>query len=276
MDKAEYYKSMIINDYPDSDYAKIILDPEYNKVLEMKRNAAENLYASTYDYFIQEKFIKVHENTELADSLYSKSPAMPKFTYLRALTYGKEDKFDDFIATLEKIVRSYPDSEVKPVAEHTLSLYKTRLGTDSTFKIGDTIVPEPKKEYPYSYDKKAIHFYVCVVNIMNQDMNALKFAFSDYNTKYFSQTKLTISNVFLDDKRQIVTISNFKDKERAMVYYNAVNDEKEIFGSASLSGFNQFIISTENYPKFYRNKDVEQYLEFFNDYYFNEDEEENE
>lgn len=270
--KAEYYKNIIINDYPESDYAKIILDPEYNKILEKKRNAAEILYASTYDFFLQEDYPKVYENAELADSLYAKSPAMPKFAYLKALSLGKEDRFDEFIASLEHIVKSYTESEVKPIAEHTLGLYSDRLSNDSTYQIGDTVVPEPKKQYPYNYNEKAIHFYVCVVNIMDMDMNKLKIAFSDYNQKYFSQTKLTISNVFLDDKRQIITISNFKGKERAMVYYNAVVDELEIFKDADLSGFDQFIISTENYPKFYRDKNVDLYDEFFNEYYFNEEE----
>ncbi len=271
-DRAEYYKNLILDNYPESDYAKIIKDPAYNEVLEKRRNAAENLYASTYNYFLDERFDKVIVNHNIADSLYAKSPAMPKFAYLKALSYGKEEKMQEFIQSLESFVQKYPKSELEPRASRTLSLLRERTKGDSTYSFSDSIGKPKEKQYPYTFDSSAIYLYVCIVNIKDLNLNDLKIAFSDYNTKYFSLSKLTISSVFLDDVRQIITISNFKGIEKAMVYYKAVNDEEEIFGSLNPADYQQFLISSENYPKFYRNKDVKLYMEYFRKFILGEEE----
>lgn len=264
--RAEYYKNLIISQYPDSDYAKIIEDPDYNKVIEKQRNAAEIFYASTYNYYTDNRLSEVLKNCNTADSLYKSSEAISKFVYLKALAYAKQKNTNDFVATLEYLVKEYPDSEQKPIAEKTLKLLNERLKGDSTFVIGDS-VSFTKKQYPYKYNTQTIHFYVCVVDIMKVDINKLKIAFSNFNTEYFRLTKLKISNLFLDDRNQLITISNFPDSERAMIYFNAVKQEPEVFGQFPQDAFVQFVITTENYPIFYRNKDIKTYSEFFSEYY---------
>ena len=42
------YKNRIIAGYPDSDYAKILKDPNYNLELEAARNRVNTLYEETY------------------------------------------------------------------------------------------------------------------------------------------------------------------------------------------------------------------------------------
>ncbi len=42
--KRDYYKNMIIRDYPDSDYAMIIQDPSYYLKLGEERNREKTLY----------------------------------------------------------------------------------------------------------------------------------------------------------------------------------------------------------------------------------------
>jgi hypothetical protein len=41
-----------------------------------------------------------------------------------------------------------------------------------------------------------------------------------------------------------------------------------VFAGQDKSEFKGFVIAQENYPVFYKDKDVDKYLKFFNKYYF--------
>jgi hypothetical protein len=60
--------------------------------------------------------------------------------------------------------------------------------------------------------------------------------------------------------KQILSVKRFRNKDEAMDYYNNIN--------TVLKDFNQdqyihFVISIQNYPTFYKNKNIETYEKFF-------------
>jgi hypothetical protein len=80
--------------------------------------------------------------------------------------------------------------------------------------------------------------------------------------KNFADSRLSMSNIFLDDRRQIITVTNFRDKDLGMEYF------RKMMAAPGLSNFKteaitSFIISVDNYPVFYQDKNVEEYLRFF-------------
>jgi hypothetical protein len=114
------------------------------------------------------------------------------------------------------------------------------------------------------YDEDAVHLYVMIVTLSKSvKISDLKNLISDYNTKNFSRDNLTISNIYLNDNQQIVTIANFQDKEKAMLYYNDIKNNKDIFSKLKPSDCIQFVISADNYTKMYKNKDEDNYYLFF-------------
>jgi len=101
----------------------------------------------------------------------------------------------------------------------------------------------------------------------NININELKYKVSDYNTKYYSLSNLSISNVFLNDRNQLITVSSFENKEKVMSYYNSIKDNKEVFIKIDPSKVIQFVITVENYGTFYKDKSIEKYIEFFEQAY---------
>ena len=66
----------------------------------------------------------------------------------------------------------------------------------------------------------------------------------------------------------MITVNNFDNDEKAMDYYISIQNNPYIFTKLENSGgYDDFVISAENYPIFYRNKDIKQYLRFFEKYY---------
>lgn len=266
--KADYYKNLILKNYPESDYAKIILNPDYYKIIEQNRNIVNNFYASTYSFFNNKEYFKTIDYCIKSDSLYPNNELRPKFALLKAHSFAYSGKMQDYETELNNIIKTHPKSDEKPLAENmlaVLSKYKaSNNGTLPDINKPDNDSASLANKYPYKYDSTSLYFYVMVIDMMNADINELKIRYSDYNNKYFGLSKLTISAFFLDDYRQMITVSKFQNLESALIYYNAVKEDKEIFDKYHPRDIQQFVISTDNYPILYKNKKVEQYLKYFN------------
>jgi hypothetical protein len=62
----------------------------------------------------------------------------------------------------------------------------------------------------------------------------------------------------------LVTVKTFDGKEKAMNYYNFMNDKsRHVFDDLAPGTFTTFIISAENYTVFYKEKNIQEYQDFF-------------
>jgi tetratricopeptide (TPR) repeat protein len=87
--KMELYKNKIIAEYPESDYAKLLKDPNYKLELEAARNRVTTLYEETYLAFERQQYRTaiIYSNDALAN--YNDENLMPRFAYLKAVSRGK-------------------------------------------------------------------------------------------------------------------------------------------------------------------------------------------
>lgn len=267
--KSEYYKNQILTKYPDSDYAKIILDPDYYKQIQASRNLAVKLYKETYLAYQDQQYSVVIQNSDKAINNYTDQELLAKFMYLRALALGITNSVDTLKSSLQGLITTYPNAEVQPLAKLIL---ERLTGVDTITAQGDATIAGGSLETTsaislYNYDANAIHLYALVVNIKDVNINALKIKISDFNQKYYSLDDLSITSVFLDDTHQIITVSNFADKENAIDYYDAINRSEYIFTTIRNTDYKDFVISVDNYPVFYKNRGIEQYMSFYQENY---------
>jgi hypothetical protein len=66
-----------------------------------------------------------------------------------------------------------------------------------------------------------------------------------------------------DGDIQLITVGNFEDANKALDYYDAVINNAYIATQLPEAGKNVFAISVDNYPIFYREKNMEEYYKFF-------------
>lgn len=266
--KRDFYKNIIISKYPESDYAMIILDPDYYKKLQAEMNKEKNIYEQTYLAFKNNQYATVLQLCDQAQRSFEDRVLIPKFYYLEALTLGRTQSADSMKSTLEYIVQTFPSHEVSPMAQAIIDRLN---GPDSNIVSGTGTITAANNSSGipdlYKMDADAIHLFVMVVDIMNVNVNALKIRLSDFNQKYYSLEKLSVSNLFLNDTEQMITISNFKDKAKAMTYFRAIQENAYVNSQIEGTGFESFVISVDNYPSFYRDKDVATYKKFFEDKY---------
>ncbi len=259
--KADYYKNLILQKFPDSDFAKVIRDPEYKKQLMARRNKASILYTETYKAFENAEYSQVSTNCRQAHSITEDKMLLAKFDFLNAVALGKTTKKDSLETALKKWIMKYPKSDLKPLVEQILSRIGSADTTLATSPKGAEKGPAPIKSYVLNTE--SIHLFIVVADIKKINVSALKLKISDFNIKYNSLEKLSTSSIFLDDSHQMITVSNFENKEKAFMYYAGISNNQYVFSTIDKTGISSFVISVENYPILYKSRDVEKYLEFF-------------
>ncbi len=126
IEKAVSLKNDIVENYPTSKYAKIILNP--NQVLEEdEKNAAESDYAAIFYEYKEEKFDSVIEKTTLAISKYLGEPIVPKLELLKAYAIGKTAGLASFKEALEFVALNYPNTEEAKKALEVIETIKLKL-----------------------------------------------------------------------------------------------------------------------------------------------------
>jgi tetratricopeptide (TPR) repeat protein len=263
--KADEYKNLILTLYPESDYAKLLVNPNYYKEINARQSEASKLYNDTYKAFSSQQYYMVINNADIARVKFkSDSVLMPKFDYMRALALGKIEIVDSLVTAMTKVIKDYPKSKVRPMAENVLAFLGTQKDAKGQPIATDSVTVADNTEKLYKYDPNAMHFYILVVKDELVDVDALKIKISDYNAKFHDLQNLMVNSLMLDNGRQMITVNNFDNSETAMTYFMGILNSKYIFTKLENAGeYFNFVISVENYPILYKNKDVQQYLRFF-------------
>lgn len=263
--EADVYKNNILKKYPDSNQAKIIVDPEYFIKEQDKGQDASNLYNETFEAYKKGKYKKVRSNVKKARTLCPDDTLlMPRFEYLGAIAAGKIYVVDSMAYSLYRLVQKYPTSSIKPQAVEVL------LKANEKYKLGLPIESarqkekEAAKEYPYIDNPNDKYYVMIVCNTKNVRINPLKVRLSDFNKDSFRMMQLEIKNVMMGKQEAIITIEEFENESKANDYMTAMFLTDYLFGGLSKEHYKVLLISKTNYPIFFNSKNVDEYIEFLN------------
>lgn len=264
---AEKYKNLVLTKYPDSNQAKIILDPEYFIKANERGAEAEQLYAKTFEAYQNGQYQRVMMNVKKArqqfdgDTLY-----MPRFEFLNAISLGYVEVVDSMAYSLLRLIQTYPESSIKPFALDVLlkanDMYDLGLNIESARPKDDKIV---EKESPYTFRPNDEYFVLVICN-KKVRVNPLKVRLSDFNKNNFRMDQLKIKNLMLNKDDAMLTVEKFENVDKALDYQTALFLNDYVFGGIDEENYRVLIISVSNYPIFYQEKNVDEYLDFWHQY----------
>jgi hypothetical protein len=119
--KAEKYKNLILAEFPESVIAKILRNPNYITELKSKENAVNTYYESAYNDYATNHLDSAWYKCKMADVQFKPNPLSAKFELLLALVLAKQNKLEEYVQALNKIVSKTNDVEVKNTASQLLS-----------------------------------------------------------------------------------------------------------------------------------------------------------
>jgi len=262
--KAEFYKTLITENYPNSDYAMVLLDPAFFVKKAAEQNESTTFYEQTLEAYKAEEFYRVLLNADRARKIYaSDTMLMPRFEFLRAIAAGRLQTVDSLAIGLDKLTKAFPNS---PVAVRALEILRSvnktyDLKMEIPEPIGETETPK-LEDFPFTFVPESAHLVMMVTIGKTIRTDPMKVRISDFNDRNFSLNKLIIKSLVLDNDRSLITIGNFDNLEAAQDYYTAILSSDYVFGSVNKANVEVFPISLTNYPIFYRNKDSKQYIRF--------------
>jgi len=259
--EANYYKTKILNEFPISNYAKIVADPQYFVRMNQKEGEASKYYSDVYNAFKNDQYFLVIDMCEKALANFNDSTLIPKFDYLNTLSKGRIGNIESLIENLQRIISIYPYSEIIPMAKQVLQSLSPEEDVNE-------FTQSEAFESIYSYSIETFHNYILIVKTGSVNLDALKIRLSDFNRKYSNTKRFAISSFELNDEYQLLTISRFNDASLALQYMKAIENDNYVFSIFNDENeYKQFVISNENYMLFYKDKNVDNYVEFYKRFY---------
>ena len=125
---AEKYRDLLLKNYPQTQYAKIILDPEYGKKMLSDEAQQNTFYNSVYDFYRKRQYDQVITRTDSALKTNPQSRQGAQLAYLKTIALGHQQKLAPFEQELQQITAQYPDDRlVTPlVKQHLLFIAANR------------------------------------------------------------------------------------------------------------------------------------------------------
>lgn len=263
---SKFYKKALLKEYPESDYAKILEDPDYYKKLQAQSEKAKRLYKKVYRMFNLGEYSKAINYADDAIKDYPEETlVLSKCEMIKALAIGKISDTLAFTAALNNVVTKYPQTEASQLASDILKRLKVGKKMDKSAPVAEKPVEEVASIY--SFDETKTHMFIVVINRKNMRASEFQQRISNHNDKFFATDRLTVSAIPINKNLIVVGVSNFKNKKEANTYFKTLKRNPVLYGMLKRLNNNYFIISQDNYTKLYKSKDLDAYKKFYVKYY---------
>ncbi len=271
--KADVYKNILLNEYPDSEYAKLILNPNYYQENLKKTAILQVFYENTFRAYKNGQFLDVIDRKQTADSLFPPNAYTPKFAFLEALAIAKTRAMPEFEASLKKIVARYPKDSVSIRAQEILDLMYHQNQPSAPADTSASM-PQPKTEVkpapplvPFTLRLDTVHYMLIIFPTATIDVNDLKVLISDFNQEFYSTSDLVITDGLINMDKQFVMIRSFRNSNESKSYMTNAIGNSSIFDDVDTSTLNIFTITPDNMILLMQTRDVEAYRKFFTEIY---------
>jgi hypothetical protein len=248
------YKDWIIRDYPDSEYGKILKNPNYLNELSKASKKEEVFYQEIYNDFISKNYEKAI--TEIDKRIQVKdNPYLCKYYYMKALSIGYSKPDPNNLAAVEKALE-----DVLNNCDDEIVLNQTNATLDK-LKNRQSVIDAKSGASTYIYASDSRHYFVLIFPNSAGSVNQAKTNVSDLNMSSFSTKNLEIKSSFIDENNQIISVKTFMDKDDAMDYYLTFKTNNNQV--KKLKEYDYFVITDKNFSSLFLEKDIPAYLEFF-------------
>ncbi len=252
------YQTKIINEFPNSNYARVLTDPDYFKKIEEQERHEEILYAQVYDAFSKDNHAQTIQLIEQARMENPEGKYNMQYDYMQTISEGLSKDTVEFINDLKKLISKYPKTEYADRAQMLVKYLNTsnpEAAKTQAIQQAATLynMPDPKEEH-----------YVLVSLAKSSDYNQLMFNVINFNIDNYSELDLKINKIDIN-KQVVLQVSKFKNQKLATDYFNAIKNSPDLYHDVNPNGNTLMIISKSNNAILKRDKKLKDYITFFNE-----------
>ena len=242
----------LILSYPDSIYAKLVINPNYIEDNDRLTIALQKVYKTAYNDYNKGAYQKSILLIDSALSYKMDNEFVDYLLLLRAICFGKTDGIYKYQFELNNFIEDQPNSELIKYAKELITI-------SDAFQIN--LFSASKAKYSTDTDREHYFLYLYPTDI------DLKTSVSSLLDDYLSgqNLKLMTGNMIFDDTYSIAMVTPFDNLEEAQKFRSEI--ESKLIADIEKENWINLIITRENFDIFYRTKDLASYLTFFDKYY---------
>ncbi len=278
MGSADTYAQLLNIEFPESPYTFSVNNPEAGAGNKGSLESAKG-YEQAYDAYYSGNYSQARELIFATLEKYPLTRNTEKLLLLNAMVTGKQESREQFKYKLEEFIQNAKEQELIILAKamlqpllsseelaakaSPLAVAKENLVTEndeSKEKVSESLV----KESPYKATDDQTHIFVLALT--PADVETAKNLLGDletFHTQSFGNARLRTGNMNLSADLSIYIISPFSDAEKAMSYLKTFQEKFISNGLKDEVKTKSFFISIENFQVLNKNKDLEEYLQFF-------------
>ena len=278
-EKADYYKNLVITNYPDSKYAKYLINPNYFIDLEARTDSLNRLYQEAFLNFKNGQYAKAGSITDQIMLMNPDSALIPKIKFISVVAQGTAASREVFGKLLADYISANPKAEPKPLAEKILKLIQDSTLVDYQKLVASGYLNDEIKNNEllsdktkgndefagmFSYDEDLLHYFVIAYpKSANLDINRLKFDIANYNIDHYTKIDFDIETQNLNSTNSLLVVRSLNDKEQGLIYFRSIIRQRAVFEALKNIKYVNFIASSTNFRQINADKDYAEYLKFF-------------
>jgi len=303
LDKAQGYAKQLIDEFPDSEYAKM-LKPKDSKKSEagLATQEVSKYYDETYNLLMTHQYTMALGKIEAGMKMYDNPLFKKRFMVSEAQAYagmGDLDKADTVIATFLKTyhppdtlvdwaltIKNYiadvrkhggipswytpppPGSQPPATAADSAAMASIRDSLKKALPPGPKPDSAQKPPVPAMYQNTPDAEHYCIVSLpaLNLRVTNLRKKVISFDSSYKAAGGLEIILDYYDADKTVMVIKKFTNAAEAKSYMAALA-ASNVFSDFNSSEFLPMIIAAPNYVKLFADKKIDAYQSFYNAVY---------
>lgn len=265
---SKYWGDLVLEEYPDSEYAMLVKNPDFLEIEELEKAEELEEYKAIFQQYRNRQYIDVVQATKKVIQEQEENHLLPKYYLLKALAQGELDAMsrirDNYIAALEDVVRTFPETEEAIRAQEMLDeLNGKNDEKEEAAQVELDMSEEEMEEGPFECNKNEEQWFALAFERDAENLPAVKAAISNFNQASFKSAGLRVTSNLLGGYA-VVLVKQFPSSTEAMDYLAAFNNNDNEVKDLNSAGHKIFVVTKDNYIELFKNKNMDQYVSFFN------------
>ena len=253
--KAAGHKSYILNNYPNSDYANYLKDPNFFVKKKERDALSEEEYVKILDRYNRRLYYPVISKADIVISDEKNNVFRSKYMLLKAMSMGQiNENKNDLLPTLRAVVDEYPKTSEAAKAIEMIDIIKNGYSKNEIVDFGN--------KYSFKYVDQETQMILVFLD-EDEKSNLAKVRIVDFQREYFRRDKLNVSSKIYNSKQNIILISLF-DTEADGIEYIFRKTRKYLL---DLQKAKIFMITSDNLKVLFEKQNLSEYEMFYEEYY---------
>lgn len=255
--RAETYKKYILDNYPDSDFASYLKDPDYFVKKKEMDALAEQEYITVLERYNRGIYYPVISKADKVIAGEPDNKFRSKYILLKALATGQvnEDK-KELIPILESVILEYPESLEAERAKEMIDIINNGYSVNEEYDFD--------KKSLFNYDNKA-KLKVIVMLDKETNSNSAKVKIVDFNREFFSRKRINVASSAYSSDQSMVILSDFENESDAADYIRVYRQTRKHL--MDLQNAQIMMITDENLKVVIQQQKLKEYETFYEEYY---------